>query len=249
MEVERQPLKRMQADADILARRKGAWQDLNRSLTTLREGARALYGFENPFNERIVDSSDAKAITATATRQAIDEKLAVAVRRIATADRFLSSPLARDYAVAAGEYVFSVGGKEVRLAYGGGSLRDFADAITRKGGDLVQASVVNDTKDTQVLLVESRKTGCREPPALLGCGRGPRRGHRHARAPDQRHARARARRARGDGLGETPRPDPVPDRRRGAHPRAGRRAEDSRAARGRRSTTAWSSSFPSRSRC
>ena len=172
MEVERQPLKRMQADADILARRKSAWQDLNRSLTTLREGARVLYGFENPFNERIVDSTDAKAITATATRQAIDEKLAVAVRRIATADRFLSASLARDYAVPAGEYVFGVGGKEIRLAYGGGSLRDFADAITRKGGDLVQASVVNDSKDTQVLLVESRKTGAENRLIFSGAASG-----------------------------------------------------------------------------
>jgi flagellar hook-associated protein 2 len=168
MEVERQPLKRMQADADLLARRKAAWQEFNRSLTTLREGTRGLYGFENPFNDRIVDSSDAKAITATATRQAIDETLAVAVKRVATADRFLSRSLGRDFTVDAGTYVFSVGGKEVRLAYSGGSLKDFAEALTRKGGDLVRASVVNDTKDTQVLLVESKKTGAENRLVLSG---------------------------------------------------------------------------------
>jgi flagellar hook-associated protein 2 len=159
MEVERQPLKRMQADADLLARRKAAWQDFNRSLTTLREGARGLYGFENPFNNRIVDSSDVKAVTATASRSAVDETLAVTVKRVASADRFLSRSLGRDFAVPAGEYVFSVGGKQVRLSYSGGSLKDFAEALTRKGGDLLRASVVNDTKDTQILLVESRKTG------------------------------------------------------------------------------------------
>jgi len=168
MEVERQPLKRMQADADLLARRKAAWQEFNRSLTPLREGTRGLYGFENPFNDRIVDSSDAKAITATATRQAIDETLAVAVKRVATADRFLSRSLGRDFTVDAGTYVFSVGGKEVRLAYSGGSLKDFAEALTRKGGDLVRASVVNDTKDTQVLLVESKKTGAENRLVLSG---------------------------------------------------------------------------------
>jgi len=159
MEVERQPLKRMQTDADLLTKRKTAWQDFNRALTTRREGARGLYGFENPFNDRIVDSSDGSSITATASRQAIDETLSVAVKRVATADRFLSRSLARDFAVGAGEYVFSVGGKEIRLAYSGGSLKDFADALTRKGGDLLRASVVNDTKDTQVLVIESRKTG------------------------------------------------------------------------------------------
>lgn len=159
MEVERQPLKRMQADADLLASRKTAWQDLNRSFAALREEARGLFGFENPFNDRIVDSSNAKAVVATATRQAVDETLSVTVTRIATADRFLSRSLGRDFVVEAGEYVFSVGGKEIRLAYSGGSLKDFAEALTRKGGELLRASVVNDTKDTQVLLVESKKTG------------------------------------------------------------------------------------------
>jgi flagellar hook-associated protein 2 len=55
--------------------------------------------------------------------------------------------------------VFSVGGKEIKLSYSGGSLKDFAEALTRKGGEHLRASVVNDTKDTQVLLVESKKTG------------------------------------------------------------------------------------------
>lgn len=159
MEVERQPLKRMQADADLLARKKTAWQDLNRSLTTLRDRARGLFGFENPFNDRIVDSSDAASVTASATRSAVDETISVSVAKVATADRFLSRSLGRDFVVDAGEYVFTVGGKEIRLAYSGGSLKDFADALTRKGGEYLRASVVNDTKDTQVLLVESRKTG------------------------------------------------------------------------------------------
>jgi flagellar hook-associated protein 2 len=168
MEVERQPLKRLQADADLLAKKKGAWQDLNRSLSTLRDGARGLYGFENPFNERIVDTSDAKSITATATRTAIDETLQVAVRRVATADRFLSSSLPRDTTVPAGDYAFSVGEKAVRLSFSGGSLKEFADALTRAGGDLVRASVVNDTSTTQVLLLESRKTGAANRLVLSG---------------------------------------------------------------------------------
>ena len=92
----------------------------------------------------------------------------MAVKRVATADRFLSRSLGRDFTVDAGTYVFSVGGKEVRLAYSGGSLKDFAEALTRRGGDLVRASVVNDTKDTQVLLVESKKTGAENRLVLSG---------------------------------------------------------------------------------
>ena len=38
-------------------------------------------------------------------------------------------------------------------------LRAFADAVNARGADLLSASVVNDTKTTQVLLIEGKLTG------------------------------------------------------------------------------------------
>ena len=45
------------------------------------------------------------------------------------------------------------------LAWKGGSLKAFADALNAKGGALLSASVVNDTTSTQVLLIEGKLTG------------------------------------------------------------------------------------------
>jgi flagellar hook-associated protein 2 len=167
MEVERQPLKRLEQDAALQKSRKNAWLGINRSLGTLRDSARQLFGLQTPFNEKIADSSNAKVLTAAATRQAVDETRAITVEKIATADRFLSRSLARDFTVPAGDYGFAIGGKEVRFSFKGGSLAEFVDALNRRGGDLVRASVINDTPTTRVLLIEGKLTGAANRLAFL----------------------------------------------------------------------------------
>ena len=79
--------------------------------------------------------------------------------QVATADRFLSTSLPRDFTVDPGQYTFQVGDKAVSLAWKGGTLKAFADALYAKGGTILSASVVNDTTSTQVLLIEGKLTG------------------------------------------------------------------------------------------
>jgi flagellar hook-associated protein 2 len=168
METERIPLKRLQQEEVLEKQRKSAWQDLNRELTVLRDAARKLYGFQNPFSEKVAFSSDSKILTATATREAADQARQVAVKKTASADRFLSQSLSRDFTVDAGEYVFAVGDKEVRFTFKGGSLKEFAEAVNRRGGDLLAASVVQDTKTTQVILLESKRPGAKNRLVFTG---------------------------------------------------------------------------------
>ena len=134
MEAKREPLKRMQKEVDLEKQQKGSWQDVSRRLATLRDSARTLYGFQNPFNDRIAASSDEKTLVASATRQALEETKQILVKKTATADRFLSQSLPRDFVVDPGDYAFRVGDKEVRLSWKGGSVKAFADALNAKGG-------------------------------------------------------------------------------------------------------------------
>jgi flagellar hook-associated protein 2 len=168
MEVERAPLKRMQADVATSQQKKTAWQELTRRLSGLRDGARGLYGFQNPFADKIAGSSDEKVFTASATRTASEETRSIHVRRVATADRFLSAPLPRDFVVAPGEYGFRVGDKEAKLSFRGGSVKEFVDALNSRAGSVVRASIVNDTKSTQVLLIEGTLTGASNRLTFLG---------------------------------------------------------------------------------
>jgi flagellar hook-associated protein 2 len=166
VETERIPLKRLEAERQTLQDQRGAWLNLNQRMVSVREGARELYGFQNPFNNKLADSSDPSVLSATAARTAQEDTVDIRVKQIAAADRFRSRSLPRDLKAPAGLYRFTVGGQEVKVEFRGGTLKELAAAINARGGSLLAASVVEDTPSTQVLVIESKKTGAGFPLAL-----------------------------------------------------------------------------------
>jgi flagellar hook-associated protein 2 len=166
VETERIPLKRLEAERQTLQEQRGVWLNLNQRMNTVRQGARELFGFQNPFNNKLADSSDPSVLTATAARTAQEDKVDIRVKQVAAADRFLSRSLPRDQKAPAGLYRFTVGSQEVKVEFRGGTLRELAAAINARGGGLLSASVVEDTPSTQVLVIEAKKTGAGFPLGL-----------------------------------------------------------------------------------
>jgi flagellar hook-associated protein 2 len=159
MKAERVPRDKAADQIKSLETQRSVWIDFNQRLSVLRTGAQGLYSFKNPFDERVAKSSDEETLAAVATRAALEQTRTILVKKAAAADRFLSAELPKDYKVPAGAYAFTVGDKRVELRFSGGSLQEFADALTRKGGELIRAQVVSVKSDTRSLVVESLKTG------------------------------------------------------------------------------------------
>ena len=159
MKVERVPKERAQKNVESLKTEKTNWQDIGRRMTSLRESARTLFSFQSPFTERIVTSADETVITGTAGRDAAEQERNFLVKQIASADRFLSKSLPENYSIAGGTYTFGVGKDQLSFVFRGGSLKDFAEALTKRGRDLLRADVVTVEPGTRSLLIESLKTG------------------------------------------------------------------------------------------
>jgi flagellar hook-associated protein 2 len=159
MKIERIPRERSGRNIDRLTTEKSYWQEIGRRMNALRDSARSLYSFQNPFNERIVRSSDESVISGTAVREAVEQERSFIVKQTAQADRFLSRPLENNFRVENGDYTFSVGGEEISFNFKGGSLKEFTDALNRRGRDKIQAGVITVNPGTKSLLIESRITG------------------------------------------------------------------------------------------
>ena len=159
MQVERIPRDRVVDNVDRLAGQRAYWTDLGSRMRDLRGAATSLYAFQNPFNERIVNSSDNAILTGTATRNALEQNRTFIVKQIASADRFLSQPLEESYRVPEGTYTYTVGRDEISFNFRGGTLREFTDALNRRGQDKLQASLIAVRSGTRSLLIESRVTG------------------------------------------------------------------------------------------
>ena len=159
MKLESIPRDRTQRNIDTLQLQRSYWREVGTRINTLRESARTLFSFQNPFNDRIVRSGDESALTAVATREAIEQSLRFTVKQTALADRFLSQPLDERMRIEAGTYTFNVGNDEVSIRYRGGTLRDFVDIINRQGRDKIGASLISVQPGTRSLLLEAKETG------------------------------------------------------------------------------------------
>lgn len=159
MEVERIPLERMQNTVDEYKEQKKVWQELNASIAQFRETAGNLYGFQNPFSERVALSSNESVLTASVERNTPENISSVIVRNKAKSDRFLSKSLSSEFEIPEGTYGFQVGEEKVQFTFRGGSLRAFSDAVNKYGDDTVKATVIRNTAETEVLLIESLITG------------------------------------------------------------------------------------------
>lgn len=159
MEVERIPRKRAESSLETLKSQKSTWQALGLRITALRDGASGLYSYQNPFNERAAKSSNEDVLGVTVTREARGQNVDFTVKQIAQADKYISQSVEKDYKVPAGNYTFGVGNNEISFKFGGGSLREFSDALNRRADGKFNSSVVAVKAGTASLMLSSQLTG------------------------------------------------------------------------------------------
>ena len=159
VEVEKIPLKREQEKLDGYKFEQTNWRRLNQYMSSLRESARKLYSFDNPFSERTATSSDERAITASPTRDAALESFKIDVEKIATSDRFLSKTIDKNQTIPEGIYKFTVADKTITYRWKGGKISDFSNGLNKRGNGFIKSSFIGVSKDQTAFLIESLKTG------------------------------------------------------------------------------------------
>lgn len=159
VEVEKIPLKREQEKLEGYKTEQANWRRVNQYMSSLRESTRTLYSFNNPFNERVAESTDERAITATAERDATVETFKIDVDQIATADRFLSGNIKKDKKIPEGTYQFKVGEKVITYRFKGGKISEFSEGLNKRGNGVIKSSIIGVSKNESALLIESLKTG------------------------------------------------------------------------------------------
>ena len=70
MELERKPLTRIEDEVTSLKNQRSAIISLNQKLSTVKDSAKALFGFRNPFDENQARSEFPNVLSAVANRDA-----------------------------------------------------------------------------------------------------------------------------------------------------------------------------------
>lgn len=159
MQKERAPRDSAAENLQEYKRRYALWQSINRFSNDVREKTRTLYSFNNPFAEKQVESSNEQAITATASRNASEQKIKIEVNQKAQSDGFLSKDLLKDYQVPTGKYTFAIGEKKISIDWQGGHYKKFIDLVNRKARNSLRISEIKTTDSSHSLLFEAQAEG------------------------------------------------------------------------------------------
>ena len=148
---ERLPLTREQESLDRYKEQQNAWNGMSQKMTALRTNTKTLYSFDNPFNNKISTSTDENAITATPGREAAYGQIKIDVVKPATADRFLSEELDKDFSIPKGKYSFQVADKTISFNWKGGKVSEFVNSLNKRGSNTIKASIVGASNNKQSL--------------------------------------------------------------------------------------------------
>ncbi len=159
MKKERIPRDREAESLAHLKLQDESWRQVNKFSLEVRDIARNLYSFNNPFVEKIVESTNERSITATASRSAKDQIAKLTVIQTAQADKFLSNEIDKDFEIKKGKYTFTVGEKSFSVNWKGGKYKGFIDLINSRGKDILHISEIKITSEKKALLFASEISG------------------------------------------------------------------------------------------
>lgn len=158
MKVERVPLNNEEKLLENYKLELDAWRGLSELSLSLQETLKNLYSFDNPFNAKVVSSTDEDAVSAVASKLADYDDFTIKVNEVAKSDVFVSSDIASDR-IEAGKYTFKVADKEFSLVWKGGGVKSFLDFANKRTKEYIKFSILSTNSDNRVMVIEGVKTG------------------------------------------------------------------------------------------
>ncbi|MBN2836322.1 MAG: flagellar hook protein FliD, partial [Candidatus Delongbacteria bacterium] len=140
LKAKRIPLEKLESTQEEYTNIKGVWQDLRVTFSKLSDSTSKLFGFENPFNEKTVSSTNEEILTAESERSAIDENLSFNIKKLASTDKFVSKQIDENFRIPEGTYKFIISEDEITLKYRGGTAEDFVEKLNKRNPDNLRAS-------------------------------------------------------------------------------------------------------------
>jgi flagellar hook-associated protein 2 len=160
VKVESKKLDRLEEAKDTLDNEKSAWVALGNKMKALQDSSKELYGFRAPFDNKIALSSNEAVITAKASRTANPSKSTIKIEQIARNERIVSDPVKNDRVLdRIPALKLKVGDEETSVHFEGGRVDDLVEALNDQAGGQITAKIAKDTKDTSVIILESKNPG------------------------------------------------------------------------------------------
>lgn len=159
VEVELQPVKKMQMEIESSRNRKVALEVLSVSLKDLDKAARDLYGFRASYEDKNVSSSAPAVLSATATKLAERGEHRIEVLDIASTHVIATNEMGDDAQISSGRFSIRVGDDSYNVRFKGGSLKSLQERIDEAASEQISTSLMKTYGGKSILSLTSKVSG------------------------------------------------------------------------------------------
>ena len=159
VEVEAQPIKKLQKSKLVNNQKKDALNKLSTQLKDLDAKAKELYGFRSTYDEKKVISSDTTVIDAVASKLAEPGSKKVEVLQLASYHKISSDKIESDKKLPAGKIIINVNGTEKTLKFKGGKLKSLNELIAEEAGTILATDYIKTEEGRHILGLTSKIPG------------------------------------------------------------------------------------------
>ena len=159
IEIDRQPLKRLESDNQGYDVKIKAWEALGERVKDLSTKSRDLYSVLGVFNNRLFISSNPAVIDGTVASGAQSIRKKVIVEQLASRHEIHTNPIAIKKKLPLGNISVKIGDIKKDLKFTGGDIEKFKDFLNEELGDHIEPSLISAQDDTIILKLRSKKSG------------------------------------------------------------------------------------------
>ncbi len=154
-------LNRLEQTRTTAQRQISAYEEMRSRVDALNQASKALYSYNSPFRNLIgVGDGVGEFYDIFANRNAQKKsEHTLEVKSVAGSQKFASKPFAMTENIAAGTISITAGTNAATLNFEGGTLAQFKRAFDKEFREVIKTTVVQKTKNLQVMIFEVVKTG------------------------------------------------------------------------------------------
>ncbi len=154
-------LNRLEDTRTTAQRQISAYEEIRSRADALNQASKALYSYNSPFRNLIgVGDGVGEYYNIIANRNAQKKsEHTLEITSVAATQKFASKPFTMTDKIAAGTITMASGTNQATLDFAGGSLVEFKRAFDKDFKDIIKTTIVQKTRNLQVMIFEVVKTG------------------------------------------------------------------------------------------
>ncbi len=159
LQVEREPLKRMDEEIRRDQAMIGAWEEVMRRSRTLADKSRILYSFAGPFSTKKLVSSDPGAVSGESSPRVDALQQELEILALATREQIQSDPVASDENLPASVFLIGTSDSPKKVEFPGGNIAALQRQLAATLSEEFEATIVRVDDKSSLLVLRSAKSG------------------------------------------------------------------------------------------